>query len=753
MTTWDPHANELFLKALELRSPGERQEYLNGVCGADAALRAEVEALLQAGDRAGSFLESPARDRAATVEEVPITEGPGTVIGPYQLLEQIGEGGFGAVFLAQQHEPMRRQVALKVLKPGMDSKQVVARFEAERQALALMDHPNIAQVHDGGATPSGRPYFVMELVKGVPLTNFCDQNHLTPRQRLGLFADVCRAVQHAHQKGVIHRDLKPSNVLVTLQDTMPVVKVIDFGIAKALGQELTDKTFFTSVAQMVGTPLYMSPEQAGMSDLDVDTRSDVYSLGVLLYELLTGTTPFDKERFQNAGYDEIRRIIREEEPARPSTRLSTLGPAAAMVSANRGSDPRALSRLFRGELDWVVMRALEKDRTRRYETASAFAADVLHYLNNEPVEACPPSAGYRLRKLVGRHQRILATAGAFALLLLVGVVVSTWQAVRATAAEQRAVAERKQAQAEAAKFKAVVDFLREDVFLAKRDGLFPVQYRDRALTVRELLHQAEKGIPGRFEGQPLAEAVVRQTLSMSYLTIGDVKAAQPHSAWAHETHQRLLGPEHPQTLASALEHALTCFLNGKYAQAQGLLDRLLTSERVTSGADDRLAFQARELSAQLHQAQRRSLEEKAARRESVAGLRRLPGVTTANLAGALCGLGECLIRRREFAEAEPVLRESVGLWEQFDPACFDVLRTKHQLGLALAGQQKYREAEKLLLDAYTGVRDHWRQKAPNLSRHFLPLFLESLIEHYEITGRPDQAAAWRKERQNQPSKE
>jgi len=297
----------------------------------------------------------------------------------------------------------------------------VARFEAERQALAIMDHPNIAKVFDGGQTSSGRPYFVMELVKGVPITDFCDQNHMTPRQRLEIFVPVCQAVQHAHQKGIIHRDLKPSNILVSRHDATPVVKVIDFGVAKALGQVLTDKTLFTGIAQMVGTPLYMSPEQAGMSDLDVDTRSDIYALGVLLYELLTGTTPFDKERLRKAGHDELRRIIREEEPARPSTRISTLGQAGATVSANRGSEPRKLSALLRGELDWIVMKALEKDRNRRYESASALAADVQRYLDDEAVLACPPSAWYRFRKFARRNRGgVLAGAGtALALLLAV----------------------------------------------------------------------------------------------------------------------------------------------------------------------------------------------------------------------------------------------------------------------------------------------------------------------------------------------
>jgi WD40 repeat protein/serine/threonine protein kinase len=412
--------DDIFCDALELGSAGERAAYLDQVCGDDLELRRRVERLLEAHAEANSFLAAHPSVAAAT-GDLP-TEAAGTVIGPYKLLEQIGEGGFGIVFMAEQQQPVRRKVALKVIKPGMDTKQAVARFEAERQALALMDHPNIAHVFDGGETASGRPYFVMELVRGVPITEFCDQNQLPIRERLELYVTVCQAVQHAHQKGIIHRDLKPSNVLVTLHDDEAVVKVIDFGIAKATGQQLTEKTLFTNFAQMIGTPLYMSPEQAQMSCLDIDTRSDIYSLGVLLYELLTGTTPFDQERQRTAAFDEIRRIIREEEPAKPSTRISTLGQAGTAVSAKRQSDPRRLAQLCRGELDWIVMKALEKDRNRRYESASSFAADVQHYLQDEPVLACPPSAGYRFRKFAQRHKGALATAAAVAFTMLLAVI-------------------------------------------------------------------------------------------------------------------------------------------------------------------------------------------------------------------------------------------------------------------------------------------------------------------------------------------
>jgi serine/threonine protein kinase/tetratricopeptide (TPR) repeat protein len=418
----------IFFAALEKSTPQGRAAFLDDACALDPDLRRRVEKMLAAQAKAASFLEKPAAQAVATVDES-IPESAGSVIGTYKLLKQIGEGGFGVVFMSEQKEPVRRRVAIKVLKPGMDNKQVIARFEAERQALAIMDHPNIAKFLDAGQTNSGRPYFVMDLVKGLPITEYCDEARLTPKERLEIFVHVCRAVQHAHQKGIIHRDIKPSNVLVTTQDGPALVKVIDFGIAKALGQQLTDKTLFTGLAQLIGTPLYMSPEQATLSNVDVDTRSDIYSLGVLLYELLTGTTPFDKVRLGQVGYDEMLRIIREEEPPKPSTRINAMGKASTTISTHRKSDPKRLSHLFRGELDWIVMKALEKDRNRRFETASAFAADVQHFLRDEPVEACPPSAGYRMRKFVRRHRGALAIAAGL-LLVCTSVVGSIGLGVR-----------------------------------------------------------------------------------------------------------------------------------------------------------------------------------------------------------------------------------------------------------------------------------------------------------------------------------
>jgi len=435
---------ELFLNAVGRQNSAERMAYLDAQCGPDAELRRRVEVLLAAQSKVGGFLE-PQADLTGAYQPKPTkpeaTAAVGDRIGPYKLLEKIGEGGMGEVWVADQLEPIKRRVALKLIKPGMDSRSVLGRFEAERQALAVMDHPNIAKVLDAGTTTDGRPYFVMELVKGTPITEFADARKLTPKQRLELFVPVCQAIQHAHMKGIIHRDIKPSNVLVALHDETPVPKVIDFGVAKAVGQQLTENTIYTGFGALVGTPTYMAPEQATFNQLDVDTRADVYALGVLLYELLAGSPPIEKERLKKAALDEVLRIVRDEEPPRPSARLST-SQAKASIAATRGSEPAKLSALMKGELDWIVMKALEKDRTRRYETANGFAADVQRYLCGEQVQAVPPSLGYRLKKMYRRNKAAVWVSMAFTLLILSAAVISGYLAIRATSAEQKAEQDR-----------------------------------------------------------------------------------------------------------------------------------------------------------------------------------------------------------------------------------------------------------------------------------------------------------------------
>jgi serine/threonine protein kinase len=466
---------DIFTAALELTDSVARLRFLDEACLGHPQLRSRIEALLRNASDASGYLESPLPGMRATIDQPIASECFGAQIGPYKLLQQIGEGGMGVVYVAEQTEPIARRVALKIIKPGMDTLQVIARFEAERQALALMDHVNIARVLDAGTTPAGRPYFVMELVNGVPITKYCDDNRLTPRQRLGLFVPVCQAIQHAHQKGIIHRDIKPTNVMVTLYDGQPVPKVIDFGVAKATEQRLTEQTLFTQHGTLVGTLEYMSPEQAEMSALGVDTRSDIYSLGVLLYELLTGGTPLSRKRVREAAFGEVLRLIREEEPQKPSTRLSESGEHLASISAQRHTEPAKLTKLVRGELDWIVMKCLEKDRNLRYETANAFAADVQRYLNDEPVQACPPSLKYRLRKFMRRNRGAVTAGLALATLLVLGTVGTSIGLAWALRAERTAsVAARAEIQAKN-KLKQTLDDERVDAY-----------YRRIALAYREL---------------------------------------------------------------------------------------------------------------------------------------------------------------------------------------------------------------------------------------------------------------------------
>jgi serine/threonine protein kinase/tetratricopeptide (TPR) repeat protein len=592
MAALNSRANEIVLAALEIDAPEARRAYLENVCSGDVELRRQVEALLKTHERAGRVLEQPA-DPTCTDENrpnldptlVPVaaTEPPGERIGPYRLLQKLGEGGMGTVWVAEQSEPVSRRVALKLIKAGMDSSQVLRRFEAERQALALMDHQNIAKVLDAGATPQGRPYFAMELIKGIPITKYCDQQHLTPRERLELFIPVCQAVQHAHQKGIIHRDLKPSNVLIALYDGKPVPKVIDFGVAKATSQKLTERTMYTEVGQILGTLEYMAPEQAEVNNLDIDTRADIYSLGVILYELLAGSPPFTTKQLHEAAFSEMLRLIREVEPQKPSTRLSSSDELPS-IAANRKLEPSRLTRIVHGDLDWIVMKSLEKDRARRYETANGLARDVERFLANQVVEARPPSTGYRVRKFVSRHKGQVVAAGLVFLTLLAGIAGTALGLLRAREQKQFAQLAQQQAEQRLAQLERGNELL-AGIFTDLNVRRMKEIGRPLEAELGERLAKAADRLEGESVGDPLTVATLQWQMGKSLNTLGHSGPAARLLEKSLQTRRDKLGSDHPDTLSSMNELANSYGQLGRLADAQTLYEEALAKSKVTLGPD------------------------------------------------------------------------------------------------------------------------------------------------------------------------
>jgi serine/threonine protein kinase/tetratricopeptide (TPR) repeat protein len=624
--------------------PGDQvAAFLVRECGPDTALRSEVESLLAATARRPAFLGAPTAFGAATAS--PSGDVAGTTIGRYRLVREIGQGGFGSVYVAEQLEPVKRQVAVKIIKLGMDTRAVIARFEAERQALAMMDHANIARVFDAGTTDAGRPYFVMELVEGEPITTYCDSHNLSIAERLGVFVQVCRAVQHAHLKGVIHRDIKPGNVLVSTQDGRPHVKVIDFGIAKATEQSRTAQTAFTEHRQFVGTPEYMSPEQAESSQ-NVDTRTDVYSLGVLLYELLTGATPFDSQSLRSAAYGEIQRIIREVEPPKPSTRVSTLGDAVAAVAASRRTEPGRLSPQLRGDLDWIVMRCLEKDRARRYATTDALGADLEAFLRGDPVSAVPPSTGYRVRKFVGRNKGLVAATSTIAVALVLGVIGTSTGMITAKQARSEAQASAERASKEADQAKAINEFMREVLTSVEpQRGGADVRLMDVMANATALATQ-------RFEKLPLLEAQVQDLLAAVYSKISQFALARAAADRAMALYQTHAGPDDPRTLG-AESRLVGALLNLTLTdEAERLIAGLLPRADRLLGADDLTTLNVRRGLASVHMLRGRVDEAERLFLE----LRDHPRLASEDRLQALILVSLCRIQQRRPLSQDPVER-------------------------------------------------------------------------------------------------
>jgi serine/threonine protein kinase/tetratricopeptide (TPR) repeat protein len=723
------HERSIFMGALEFDEPVERSAYILRACGGDECLRARIEALLRwHSTKGGLAIDVVAAAEPSLAEGMTRTlEGLGTWIGPYKLIDTIGEGGMGMVYVAEQSQPVRRKVALKVIRPGMDTSQVVARFEAERQALALMDHPNIAKVLDAGTTEFGRPYFVMELVQGISITRYCDEARLSPRGRLELFVPVCRAIQHAHQKGIVHRDIKPSNVLITLVDGQPVPKVIDFGVAKAIDQRLTERTLFTGFGAVLGTPEYMSPEQAEIGGQDVDTRSDVYALGILLYELLTGTTPLDRETLPQAALAEVLRRIREEEPPRPSTRLSGSGDRLSSLAVARDTEAAKLACSLRGDLDWIVMKALEKDRDRRYDTANELARDVRRYLDGDPVEAGPPSTAYRLRRYARKHRTVFAMAATIAAVLLVATAVTTWQAVvarRAAAAarheravslsaEARAIRERNAAsmarrRAESAeeatrreltRSELMNRFLTEDLLSQAEPANNAVEDR---VTLLEVLDRAAEKVGRRFAGQPELECELRRVIARAYHGLGAWEKAERQRRAAHDSATRRLGPDSVEALQDSSELAHILRHQGRLGEAIVLCRSALDRLTLVLGPDHVGTLACRGHLASIYRDAGRTDEAIALLQETLAGQAAALGpehpdtlASRGNLASAYRSAGRTSEAIELIAETSKSLAATLG------PAHPDTLTSRNNLASAYLAAGRTAEAIALLKETIT----------------------------------------------------
>ena len=634
----------------------QRRGYLDRACEGDDELRSEVESLLNTQERIDGFLGSPtvegeqlARPEVSGLQSSLSIARDQALIGPYTLIERIGEGGFGVVYCARQNHPIRREVALKIVKLGMDTRQVIARFESERQALALMDHPNIARIFDTGATPDGRPYFVMELARGSPITQYCDDQRLTIPQRMDLFIAVCHAIQHAHQKGIIHRDLKPSNILVVQVDGLPVPKVIDFGIAKAMAPTLGEQTARTELRHVLGTPEYMSPEQAGAGNGDIDTRSDIYSLGVLLYELLTGATPFDPQALRQASLEQVHRIIREDDPPRPSARLSAMGPLLAEVAERRGLDGQKLRRTVARELDWIVIKALEKDRRQRYETVGALAEDVRRYLVHEPLLAGPPDTLYRVRKFTRRHRKPLLAAGAVMLALLLGLAGTTFGLVRAKRDRDRAEAALAQAEQISA---FLTDMLR---------SANPDRAKGSQVLVREVIDRTSRSIEqGALKEQPLVEAGIRMALGGAYDSLGLYPDSESHFRKALEIRRRLLGTQNRQTAGSMASLAWEVCNRADFEEAESLIRQALAIQQKILGDKHLESIGSLNRLGSILRAKGDTAAAGGVLRQ-VVELTRSVAPHGDSLASSLTSLGVLLMDKKDWDGAEPLLNEALAL--------------------------------------------------------------------------------------------